>query len=243
MQQKRTLKLSELLTKFRTLQDRVNFFRENNLYLPIGPGFDSKFFIQVLEGRKKLLPLGMGTGFSFRYFTSTHMFTKSFLWNYFVNDMELKAFIPDDVSVECLSRDYLFSVLAYARKNTYLTLYNNYKKIIADSAYSKYETYGIQLDSDMAQKVESFIGSASTGKKKPFRLSKKGQPIQEIKKLPNAQAQNNQEIQNNNVHQQPNNILNSNLGNIRENDIRNSGVIGEQQEQIINNDIDMNDEI
>lgn len=255
MQPKVQVRVSDLLKKFRTLQDRINFCRENNMYLPSGPGFDSKFFVQVLEGRKRLLPLGMGTGFSFRYFTSSHLFTKAYIWNYFANDLDLKAYIPDDVSVESLGRDYLFSVLAFVRKDLYLSMYNNYKKIIADSPYSKYEMYGVEVESEMAKKIQSFIGSSSNRKSKPFRLSKNGQPIQEIQRMQNPQVQQNHGQVNNNVQPPQNNMGNNNAGNVQVQSVpqnqvfgiqgqvnmRNNNNMGQEEEENIMNDYNMDD--
>lgn len=195
MQNCKTIKLSELMKKFRTNQDRINFFREHNLYMPSTSGFDSKFFIQVLQGQKKLLPLGMGCGFSFKYFTGTHKFTKQHLWNYFSGDQKLKSYIPDDVGLDSLKREFLFSVLAYERKELYLSLYNEYKEICANSAYNKYEEYGVKLDADMLSKIENFISSSGGEKKKAFRLTKNGQPINEIQKLSGRRVM---EINNNN---------------------------------------------
>jgi len=55
--------ITEILKKFRTKADRINFCRENSkffinffldFYLPSYPGFDTKFFIQFLSGIKKV---------------------------------------------------------------------------------------------------------------------------------------------------------------------------------------------
>lgn len=228
MENTRTMKLSELLKKFRTNQDRINFFRENNLYMPKAAGFDSKFFIQVLQGQKKLIPLGMGCGFSFKYFTGTNKFTKQHLWTYFDGVQQLRAYIPDDVGLDSLKREFLFSVLAHVRKEIYLRLYNEYKEICANSAYNKYEEYGVKLDAEMISKIENFISSSGDDKKKAIRLTKKGQPIRAIEKLnrqrvinlsnannipnnPNPYQNQSSSIQNNqNVHQNQRNIILSN---------------------------------
>ena len=60
--QKVTIKGSELLKKFKSKEDRFNFMRELSiyifnfldLYLPKEVGFDSNYFLRVLNGSKKV---------------------------------------------------------------------------------------------------------------------------------------------------------------------------------------------
>lgn len=60
--QKVTVKGSELLKKFKSSEDRFNFMRELSiylynfldLYLPKEVGFDSNYFLRVLNGSKKV---------------------------------------------------------------------------------------------------------------------------------------------------------------------------------------------
>ena len=60
--QKVTVKGSELLKKFKSKEDRFNFMRELSiyiynfldLYLPKEVGFDSNYFLRVLNGSKKV---------------------------------------------------------------------------------------------------------------------------------------------------------------------------------------------
>lgn len=94
MQGQTIVGIPDLLSKFRTKQDRINFAREQNKYLPDLPGFDSKFFFEFLRGTKDLLPIGTGPGFTFNYFSKDHKFTKSYLWDIFRNNNDLLRFIP-----------------------------------------------------------------------------------------------------------------------------------------------------
>lgn len=175
--------MSDIQRKFRTKNDRVNFCRENGLYYPELPGFDCKYFLQYLTGRKQLLPLGVSKGYSFRYFTKDKLFTKAHLYSFFENDDLLKSYLPDDISVDSMNREYLFAVIAYAKKEVYLQLYNEYKKTIAESNYSHWDDYGLEIDNDMLQKVDKFISSNVPSKEKAFRLSKNSKKINEIKDL------------------------------------------------------------
>lgn len=183
MEDDNTIKISELCKKFRTRRDRVNFCRENGLYLPEFPGYDMKFFLQVLQGKKKLLNLGGIGGYDFSYFTKDHKFTKKHLWSFFEKDKELMRFIPDDISEKSLNRKFLFAVLAINKQDIYLKLYSEYKNIIANQNTTKWNCYGIQLANEMKSKVDSFLGSGAPTREKPFRLTKNGEKIEEIKRI------------------------------------------------------------
>lgn len=196
MENKTIIHVSDLLKKFRTKSDRQNFCREIGVSLPSLPGYDVKYFLQFMKGTKKLLPLGVTSGFSFRYFNKEKKFTKEHLYSFFENDEMLKSYLPDGITVDALNRDYLFAVLAYAKKDTYLELYNDYKKMLANANYSKWESYGIEVDNAMAAKVEQYVSTGVQTKEKPFRLSKKGVRIEEIKDLNNNNQINMEEDDN-----------------------------------------------
>lgn len=206
-----TMKVSDLLKKFRDYNDRVNFCRENNAYLPPLPGFGSDFFLEWLRGNKKLLPLGCGTGFNFNYFTRGNFFTKQHIWQYYQNNQELRKYIPDNISLNSLNRNYLLTVLAYVDRNTWLALYNAYKEKLSARANDKWDTYGIQISNDVAQKINNYISSDGSKGKKPFHLSKRGQPNQSIIRLnPQNNANNQNQIVNANIQNQQNQVLNNN---------------------------------
>lgn len=87
--------------------------------MPTDRGFDNKFFIQVLKGQKnvsqyfnfcKLLRLGQIGGVDFPWFTKTNHFTKNHLLSYFKNDPTLLSYLPDDIKLESIKRNYLLNV-------------------------------------------------------------------------------------------------------------------------------------
>ena len=43
---------ANIVKKFRSLQDRLNFCMEKNWYHPCEPGFDATYFLLVLAGKK-----------------------------------------------------------------------------------------------------------------------------------------------------------------------------------------------
>ena len=151
-----------ILSKLRSKEDRVNFMREigkryfiiSGFYLPTDRGFDGKFFIQVLKGEKnviflynlfQLLRIGQIGGVNFPWFTKSKHFTKNHLLSFFVNDLILRTYLPDDIKLESIKRSYLlnvrifynFQVLFVVKKNKYNQLYGKYKLIKASRYHVK----------------------------------------------------------------------------------------------------------
>lgn len=178
-----TMPVPELMKKFRSLEDRINFCTELNFHYPRLPGFDMNFFLMFLQGRKKLLPLGMVLGFNFNYYSKSGKFTKKHLYSFFENDQNLLSYLPDDITINSISRQYLISVLAFAKKEVWVELYGQYKQHLANENMSKWENYGVTLTTDMVEKVQNFVSSGAAGNQKPFRTSKNHVPNRNLIQL------------------------------------------------------------
>ena len=134
-----TIPLLEVKQKLSTQTERINFTRESDYYLPKLPGFDSKFFCLWLSGQKKvwyfyiifflLLALGSVGCLELPYFTKKS-FTKIDIIQKFQNDQHLLSYIPDDIKINSLNRDFLLSVLMTGNQGKYFELYKQYKEIL-----------------------------------------------------------------------------------------------------------------
>ena len=82
-----------------------------------------------MNGRKKLMPIGCMGGFSFPYFNKYNKLTKSHIYNEFIGDDNLMAYLPDESDIRYLSREFLLSVLFFCAREKYLKLYEIYKDI------------------------------------------------------------------------------------------------------------------
>ncbi len=49
--------------------------------------------------------------------------------------------------------------MACVRKDIYLGLYNEYKNIIANKVDNKWANYSMTIKSEMAEKINTFVGS------------------------------------------------------------------------------------
>lgn len=191
MSQVRTIPINSIMNKFSTYENRRAFCTENNWYWPKLPGFDAEFFWQVLQGKKRLMPLGMVLGFSFKYFTKANKFTKRHLLTIFQPDAILMQYLPNGIGLNSLNRTYMLSVLAYVRKDTWYALYNECKAMMAKSNINKYENYGIELHNDVISKIEAFISIDQGGDHRPIRMSKRGVPSPSIVQIGQQQGGGN----------------------------------------------------
>lgn len=111
------------------LYDDINFFIYVAQYYPHEKCFGREFLLGVLRGRKKLLPLGCFGGFNLPYYTKNKKMTKEYIFQKFNNDPNLLSYLPDNVQLTSLTREFLLSVLFYGNRDKYLDLYEEYKDI------------------------------------------------------------------------------------------------------------------
>ena len=113
------VKVSQILKKLKTYQDRKNFALENSKpknihiidwYLPKEIGFDTSFMIEVLKGKKKYLPLSVSSGYDLAYFRNGDTLTKKYIVAKMINKDAYKDFLPDNIDLNKLSRKFLLSV-------------------------------------------------------------------------------------------------------------------------------------
>ena len=95
-------------------------------------------------------------GSTFRI-TRKNLLTKAHIFSQFTNDDELKKFIPTDVKIASLTRELMLSILAYIRKDKYLSLYAIYKttKLQRSTIGSKH--YDIEIQSNFVDKIKEYI--------------------------------------------------------------------------------------
>ena len=73
-------------------------------------GYDATFLLQVMKGEKKCLPVGFQTGFNLNYFRKGETLNKTYIINKIINNPKFKDYVPDNISLMCLSRDFLLTV-------------------------------------------------------------------------------------------------------------------------------------
>ena len=81
--------VNEIFQKLRNKSDIKNFFHEQALYFPDGYQFGKSFVLNVLNGRKKILPLGCYGGLNFLYYNKNKKLVKEHIFKEFENDENL----------------------------------------------------------------------------------------------------------------------------------------------------------
>ena len=80
--------------------------------MPKEPYYDATFFLQWLAGNKKvnIIPLGKHGEYFLPYFKNGKILTKSFLISFIRGKPKYVDYLPDNVKLEKLSKDFLYSV-------------------------------------------------------------------------------------------------------------------------------------
>ena len=83
--------------------------------------------------------------------------TKEHIFSQFLGDEELGKYIPTNVKQSSLSRELLLSILAYIRKDKYLSLYGIYKVTKLQRSTTGYKNYDIKIYNNFVEKIQSFV--------------------------------------------------------------------------------------
>ena len=70
---------TEIINKYRKLEDRLNFCLEKKQFHPQEIGYDSNFFLSVIKGDKKYLPNNFTVNYNIGYFRTGEKFDKKYI--------------------------------------------------------------------------------------------------------------------------------------------------------------------
>lgn len=90
--------------------------------------FNREFLLGVLSGLKRFLPLGYLGGYNLPYYTKSKKLTKAHIFEKFINTPNLLSYLPDNLRLTSITREFLLSVLFYGNRGKYLDLYEEYKE-------------------------------------------------------------------------------------------------------------------
>ena len=65
--------------------------------------------------------------------------------------------MPTNVKSSSLYRELLLSILAYIRKDKYLSLYGIYKVTKLQRSTTGYKNYDIKIDNNFVEKIQQFV--------------------------------------------------------------------------------------
>lgn len=110
----------------------------------------------MLSGRKKLLPLGCFGGFNIPYFSKSKKLTKEDIYKKFIGDENLLLYLPDNPDVKSISRELLLSILFFANREKYLSLYEEYKDLQIQRTTTGNKKYIANITEEMLAHLRNF---------------------------------------------------------------------------------------
>ena len=173
----------EIISKLKSKIDRQNFCREMNWFCPDEPGYDSNYFLKVLMGEKRYLPINFNTGYKLKYFKKGITLNKKYIISKMLGNYKYALYTPDTVNVEKLSRNFLLTLVAYIDPDLYKSFYSIYKEQISARRYNKWIDYTIDVQSSVLSKIKEYIPTDNNSSgNKSFKLSKNHAPNYTFKK-------------------------------------------------------------
>ena len=98
------------------------------------------------------------------YFRSEGILTKKFLISIIKGKPKYIDYLPDNVKLECLKKDLLFSVsnflnlqlIAFIEPGVYANLYKLYKKKTVENVLNKWENYTLEVNTDVIEEIKKY---------------------------------------------------------------------------------------
>ena len=102
------------------------------------------------------MALGSIGGFELPYFTKKKALRKVNILDKVRNDSELMSYIPDDININSLTRDFLLSVLMTGSQDKYFSLYKQYKEIMAEKEDKRLIKYVLPISETLKNKLMEY---------------------------------------------------------------------------------------
>ena len=103
-----------------------------------------------------MLALGSIGGFGLPYFTKKKALRKVDIIQKFQNDQNLMKYIPDDIKINSLNREFLLSVLMAGNQTKYFELYKQYKEILSEKDGKRLQKYMIPISEELKNKLAGY---------------------------------------------------------------------------------------
>ena len=226
-QQKIPVNATEIINKYRKLEDRLNFCLEKNWFHPQEIGYDSNFFLSVIKGDKKYLPNNFTVNYNIGYFRNGEKLDKRYIIDKMKSNNAYALYTPDICDPTKFSKSFLLKLVAYVDPNLFRELYSINKRQKAERNYNRWADFKIDIKREFINDIKEF-NSINNGKNNRggFRRTKNHNPSNLFYQFQGRinQNQNNLNLRNQNYE------ANINLRNqIQELNQTNNIVINENQ--------------
>ncbi len=164
---------TQIISKYRSIKDRMNFCFEKNWYHPKEIGFDSNFFLKVLMGEKKYLPNNFTVNYKLHYFRKGEKLDKNYIIEKMKRNPAYAEYTPDIKDPKKFSKDFLLLLIAYIEPNLYRELYAINKSQLSERVFNKWGDYKIDVQKDLLQDIQQFTSiNPKNNSKGGFKLTK-----------------------------------------------------------------------
>lgn len=180
----------KIISKYKSLKDRLNFCFERNWYHPKEVGFDANFFLKVIMGEKKYLPNNFTVNYKLHYFRKGEKLDKSYIIERMKGNGAYAQYTPDVKDAKKFSKDFLLLLIAFIDPQLYRELYSINKKQLQDRIYNKWGDYQINISNDLVKDIEDFVPTTNqTNLRGGFRKTKNSIPTGTFYKFRNLSEQ------------------------------------------------------
>ena len=170
------MKPNEIEQRIKSKKDFREFMTvKKSLYVPPDKCTNTKFFLDVLEGRKRLLGLnevGHPTISRLKHDTT---FDKENLYNEIKNREHLLVYLPEVSCIGRYDKEFLITIIYAKDKQLFYNLYNKYKDAKLNLLCSERQKKIIQVVDDFKDDLKAFLPSNNHPKSKTFFYFKKNQ--------------------------------------------------------------------
>jgi len=164
---------TEIINKYRKLQDRLNFCFEKNWFHPREVGYDASYFLLVLKGEKFYLPNNFTVNYNIGYFRSGEKLDKQYLINKMKSNNKYALYTPDICNPMKFSKSFLLKLIAYVDPNLFREIYSTNKKQKAERDFNKWADFKIDIRQDLLKDIQDFHAiSSGNDKYGGFRRTK-----------------------------------------------------------------------
>ena len=171
--QKVSVNANKIISKFRNIQDRVNYCLEHNWYHPSQPGYDASFFLKVLAGEKRYMPNDFTINYKIPFYRKGEKLDKDYLISKMKGNDAYVPYTPDTMDPKRFSKQFLLTLIAYLDSNLFKQLYSINKDQSKNKFYNSWNDFQVNISSDLIKDIDDFQPVASAGKRtNAFRKTK-----------------------------------------------------------------------
>lgn len=164
---------TNIIKKFKSLQDRMNFCMEKNWHHPCEPGFDTSYFLMVLAGKKKYLPCNFAIAYKMKYFRKGEKLDKNYIIDKMKGNPVYSQYTPDHIDPKKYSKTFLLNLIAYLDPTLFKSLYTIQKQQLLSRAFNAWSNYKVEIQRNLLDDINNFSSvDSNKGKQTGFRKVK-----------------------------------------------------------------------